>query len=244
MGSRPGSAAGDAAWRGVTHVFFDFGGTLVSATPGPADIFHEAFARRGQLLEPEAVARTLRSPDRIVALIQPMARGRETDFYRSVNARIAEHMGLREDEGALDEISTSFEREVVYRPYPETVRTLKGIRAAGYGTGVISNFSHRLPDVLAQLGLAPHLDTVTYSFEVGAEKPHPKIFKTALARAGAAPERALMVGDSYEADYLGARHAGLHALLLGRGGGTPSPCPSIRSLADLPGLLLEDGPRA
>ncbi len=186
----------------------------------------------------------MRSPDRIVALIQPIVRGREADFYRSVNARIAEHMGLREDATALDDIRASFERKIVYRPYPEAIRTLKALRAEGYRTGVVSNFSHRLPQVLAELGLAPHLDTVTYSFDVGAEKPHPRIFKAALARAGALPERVLMVGDSYEADYLGARHAGLHALLLCRGGTTPSPCPSIRTLADLPGLLPEDGPDA
>ena len=242
MGSRPESAAGDAAWRGVTHVFFDVGGTLVSSSPTPADIFREAFARRGQLLDPGTVAKTLRSPDLIVTLIQPMVRGRETDFYRSVNARIAEHMGLREDETALDDVHATFEREVVYRPFPEAVRTLKSLRAAGYRTGVISNFSHRLPEILEGLGLAPHLDTVTYSFEAGAEKPHPKIFKKALARAGAMPERVLMVGDSYEADYLGARRAGLHAVLLCRGGPTPGPCPSIRSLADLPDLLPADAP--
>ncbi len=244
MGSRPESAAGDAAWRDVTHVFFDVGGTLVSSSPGPAELFREAFAKRGQLLDPETVARTLRSPDLIVTLIQPMVRGRETDFYRSVNTRIAEHMGLREDDAALDEIHASFEREVVYRPYPEAVHTLKALRAAGYRTGVVSNFSHRLPEILAGLGLAAHLDTVTYSFEVGAEKPHPKIFKTALARAGAVPEKVLMVGDSYEADYLGARQAGLHAILLCRGGPPAGPCPSIHSLADLPGLLPGDWPRA
>ena len=240
MESKPGSAAGDAGWRDVTHVFFDVGGTLVSASPGPADIFREAFARRGQLLDPATVAKTLRSPDRIVTLIQPLVRGREEDFYRSVNARIAEHLGLEADERALDDVHASFEREVVYRPYPEAVRTLRALRAAGYRTGVISNFSHRLPGILEGLGLASHLDTVTYSFEAGAEKPHPRIFKTALARAGAVPERVLMVGDSYEADYLGARHAGLHAVLLCRGGGAPSPCPSIRSLAELPALLPSD----
>jgi len=237
MPSRPESAARDAGWPGVTHVFFDVGGTLVSASPGPAEIFREALAKRGQLLGPEAIARTLRSPDRIVTLIQPMVRGRESEFYRSVNARLVEHMGLSADDAALDDIHASFEREVVYRPFPEAVRVLKALRSAGLRTGVVSNFSHRLPDVLEELGLAAHLDTVTYSFEAGAEKPHPKIFRTALARAGAAPERALMVGDSFEADYLGARRAGLHALLLCRGGAAPEPCPAIQTLDELPAAL-------
>ncbi len=237
MESRLASAARDPGSTEVTHVFFDMDGTLVASSPGPADIFREALAKRGHLLEPSAIAQLLRSPERIVTLIQPMARGRESEFYRSVNARVVEHMGLPADEAALDDIHAMFEREVVYRPFPDAVRTLKALHAAGYRTGVISNFTHRLPRLLDELSLAQHLDSVTYSFEAGAEKPHPKIFKTALARAGAVPERALMVGDSFEADYVGARQAGLHAVLLCRPGDMPHQCPAIRSLEELSAFL-------
>lgn len=243
MASRHGSGARDASLKDVTHVFFDAGGTLVSSSPGPAEIFRAALAKAGHLLDPDTIARTLRSPDLIVTLIQPMVRGRENEFYHSLNERLVEHLGMAPDEIALDEIHASFERDVVYRPYPETVRSLKALKAEGYATGVVSNFSHRLPLVLRDLGLAPYLDTVTYSFEAGAEKPSPKIFRSALARAGTTPERVLMVGDSYEADYLGARQAGLHALLLCRAGVPPNPCPSIRSLDDLVGLLGRRGSR-
>lgn len=227
----------DPSLTGVTHVFFDVGGTLVSASPGPAEIFRAALAKGGHFLDPATIARTLRSPDLIVTLIQPMVRGREPEFYRSVNARLVEHLGLPSDEVALDDIHASFEREVVYRPYPEALRALKTLKARGYHTGVVSNFSHRLPKMLRDLGLAPYLDTVTYSFEAGAEKPHPNIFRNALARAGAPPERVLMVGDSYEADYLGARQVGLHAVLLCREGPAPHPCPSIHTLDDLQTVL-------
>lgn len=228
----------DASLKDVTHVFFDMDGTLVDASPGAVEIFRSALAKGGHLLDPGTIARTLRSPDLIVTLIRPMVRGLETDFYRSVNARLIEHLGLAPDEIALDAIHESFERDVVYRPYPEAVRTLRALRAAGYRTGVVSNFSHRLPRVLDQSGIAPYVDTVTYSFEAGAEKPHPRIFRSALARAGASPERVLMVGDSYEADYLGARQAGMHAVLLCREGPAPNPCPSIRSLDGVQRLLL------
>ncbi len=238
MASKHGSGGRDAHLPDVTHVFFDVGGTLVASSPGPAEIFRRALAKGGQLLDPEAIAKTLRSPDLIVTLIQPMARGRESEFYRSVNARLVEHMGIPADAAALYDIHDLFEHEVMYRPYPDAVRTLKALRSAGYRTGVVSNFSHRLPEILDDLGLADHLDTVTYSFEAGVEKPHPKIFKTALARAGATPERTLMIGDSYEADYLGARNAGLHALLLCREGREPGPCPAIRSLEGLPDQLV------
>ncbi len=237
MASKPGSATPDAGWSEVTHVFFDVGGTLVTSSPTAADIFRGALAKGGALLDPERIARTLRSPELIVTLIQPMARGRENEFYRSVNARLVEQMGLHAEDDTLDDIHAMFEREVVYRPYPDAIRVLKALRTAGYRTGVISNFSHRLPRILDDLGLAAYLDTVTYSFDVGAEKPHPKIFKTALASADAVPERVLMVGDSFEADYLGARRVGLHAALLCRDGPRGRPCPTIRSLEELPPRL-------
>lgn len=240
MASRLESGTHDAAPEGVTHVFFDMDGTLAWSSPGAVEIFRSALAKRGHLIDAAAIARTLRSPDRIVTLIRPLVREREKEFYRSVNARMVEHLGLAPEEIALDDIHAAFEKEVVYRTYPEAIPVLKALREEGIATGVVSNFTHRLPSLLDDLGLASHLDSVTYSFEAGAEKPHPKIFRTALARAGTTPEKVLMVGDSYEADYLGARHLGLHAVLLCRGGENPEPCPSIRSLEELPRILLHE----
>jgi FMN phosphatase YigB (HAD superfamily) len=51
------------------------------------------------------------------------------------------------------------------------------------------------------------------SFEVGAIKPDPAIFETALTRLGVEPAHALMVGDSDEADG-GARDVGCHFALV------------------------------
>ena len=237
MPSRPEPAPHDQALRGVTHIFFDAGGTLLAPTPPPAEIFRQALERKGKLLDRETLAGALRSPDLIVTLIRPLTSSLEPEFFRSVNARLLEHLGLRAEDADLDDIHAAFERDVVYRSYPEALRALRDLRSAGYKTGVISNFSHRLPRILRDTGLAPYLDTVTYSFEAGAEKPHPRIFHAALARANVPPERVLMVGDSYESDYLGARSAGFHALLLCRGRSAPAPCPAIRSLEELPSVL-------
>ncbi len=243
MASRPESAARDHALRGVTHVFFDADGTLLDPTPPAAEIFRRALERKGRIVDRETLAGALRSPDRIVTLIRPLTSSLEPEFFRSLNARLLEHLGLRAEDADLDDIHAAFERDVVYRTHPEALHALKELRSAGYRTGVISNFSHRLPRVLRDVGLAPYLETVTYSFEAGAEKPHPRIFRAAAARANVTPERILMVGDSYEADYLGARNAGFHALLLCREGDPRPPCPSIRSLEDLSALLAADGSR-
>ena len=96
---------------------------------------------------------------------------------------------------------------------------------------------HDLPEKLRLAGLAEFFGTVTYSFDVGAEKPDVRIFRRAVAEANAAEEQCVHVGDSFEADYLGARRAGLHAVLLQREGDPPAPCPWIRSLEGLREIL-------
>ena len=182
MASRPESGAPEATWRDLTHVSFDVDGTLDSSSPRPAEIFRSALAKREHILGREPIRRNLRSPDLIMTLIQPVVREPETEFCRSVSARLVEPLGLRPDDTALDDIHASFRREIVYRPFPEAVQMLKALKTKGYWTGVISDFSHRLPEVLEQLGLAAYFDTVTYSFGMGAEKPRPKIRRAAVAR--------------------------------------------------------------
>jgi putative hydrolase of the HAD superfamily len=79
---------------------------------------------------------------------------------------------------------------------------------------VVSNSNGRLRDLLARLGLLDPFSEVIDSHEVGAEKPDPRLFEIALARARARRETTLHVGDFYEIDVVGARAAGLHAALL------------------------------
>lgn len=226
----------DETLDGVTHVFFDVGGTILHPDPGAPEIFRRVLAKRGHRLDIPAILRLVRNPESLVHLIRPLARERQTEYYRHINARVLEHLGVESDAAILDDIRDAFE-EVVWHPYPDAVATLRGLRTAGFRLGVVSNADDRLPIVLQRCGVAEYFDTVTVSVEAGAEKPDPRIFRRAVARAGAVPERALHVGDSYEADYLGARQAGLHAVVVQRSGEPPGPCPHIRSLDGLLGLL-------
>jgi FMN phosphatase YigB (HAD superfamily) len=66
--------------------------------------------------------------------------------------------------------------------------------------------------------LAQYFDVLIDSKLVGFEKPDPRIFQPALAGLGVAPEEALYVGDLYEVDVIGARRAGMAAVLLDPGG--------------------------
>jgi len=108
---------------------------------------------------------------------------------------------------------------------------------------VISNSNGTVAAILDRLGLGPHLDFVIDSSEVGVEKPDPRIFQIALDRAGLRAHEAAYVGDLYSIDVVGARAAGLSAILMDPGGcWPPRDCPTATSALDAVRLLL-DGTR-
>ena len=65
---------------------------------------------------------------------------------------------------------------------------------------------------LKNSGISSYFKTVTSSEEVGLKKPNPVVFKTAIENAGVFKENALMIGDSFEADILGAQAFGMKTL--------------------------------
>ena len=127
--------------------------------------------------------------------------------------------------------------------FDDTLPALATLREKGYSLGVLSNLRREMAPMFSELGMTPYLDFCINSQEVGAEKPYPQIFRAALERVSVAPEEAVHVGDQYEADVLGARGVGMHAVLIDRGGWQTdvTDCPKIASLDEL-GELLEGAP--
>ncbi len=97
---------------------------------------------------------------------------------------------------------------------PQVVHTLTRLRAEGLRLIVISNSDGRLHALLRRLGLADYFELVVDSAEAGVEKPDPRIFTTALASLDVPAAEATHVGDLYEVDVVGARGAGMQAVLL------------------------------
>jgi HAD superfamily hydrolase (TIGR01509 family) len=87
-------------------------------------------------------------------------------------------------------------------------------RGRGLRLGVVSNSEGKLEELFARLALDQHFELVVDSALEGVRKPDPEIFRRALARLGAAPEAALYAGDIPEVDVVGARAAGIDAVLI------------------------------
>ena len=123
-----------------------------------------------------------------------------------------------------------------------TFATLERLRAAGLRLGVVSNSDGRVEAALTAAGLRDCFEVVIDSALFGSEKPDPAIFRAALEALGVAPNEALYVGDLYEVDVLGARAAGIEAiLLLPETTAAPSDVRRIASLAALADQLLPGG---
>src|SRR5262249_40239443 len=101
------------------------------------------------------------------------------------------------------------------------------------------NSNGSVRSILEATGLAPDLDFIIDSSVVGVEKPDHRIFELALREAGVAADEAVYVGDLYSVDVLGARRAGLAALLPDpRGFWGPRDCPVAGGVADAVALIL------
>ena len=113
------------------------------------------------------------------------------------------------------------------------------MKRAGLVAGVISNSNGSVRSILEATGLARYLDFVLDSSVVGVEKPDRRIFELALREARVAAGEAVYVGDLYSVDVLGARAAGIDAILLDpRGLWGPRDCRVARGLAGAVALLL------
>jgi putative hydrolase of the HAD superfamily len=116
--------------------------------------------------------------------------------------------------------------------------------------GLISNFTDGafLRRSLRWLRLEAFFECVVVSEEVGWRKPHPRIFEMFLSQMGAAPRETLFVGDDAVCDVQGAQDAGMQTAWIVRAprpltrvASGARPDHTIRSLAELPGILQATG---
>ena len=123
----------------------------------------------------------------------------------------------------------------------ETPDALRVLAQRGYRLAVVSNADGRVEALLQARGLAEHFEFIIDSHVFGVEKPDPRIFLAAAERLELPPAECLYVGDLYPVDVLGARRAGLQAVLLDPWGHFDLDVDRIPSVAHLPEYLEERG---
>ena len=157
--------------------------------------------------------------------------------------------GVGQPVGTDAELERAFETYLdAYRScwvgFPDIDEAVDAVRARGLVTGVLTNGTRTLQEAkLAHLGLLERIGPVVCAAEIGVAKPHPDAFLAACAAVDRPAEQVLYVGDEHPVDVLGAREAGLRAVLVDRGQydrGEAEPVEEavrVRSLRELGDLL-------
>jgi len=221
-------------------VFLDAGGVIVTPNfPRLAD----ALARRGISVSAAALAG-----------IEPYVK-QELDHGPTIQAtddrgrgyvyfdRILELAGIPSSpatEEAIEELVSFNDREGAFDVVtPGAVDALNRLRRAACRLVVVSNSNGRVRRILRRTGIEPHVDIVLDSYEEGIEKPDPRIFEIALERSQADRSATIHCGDIYHIDIVGARAAGLPAVLLDAAGlYGEADCPRVQSLPEFADQLL------
>ncbi len=188
-------------------IFFDVGNTLL-------------FPNRAKMLAPLASERhpTLEQ-------WQALERRTKTEFDRDVQSGRVDHgfwwifhTCLLQDldekpDGLVGELVQNTQKSANWdQVLPGTRKALDRI-GARYRIAVISNADGKIENVLSRCGIAECFESITDSGIVGFEKPRPEIFEAALKTMNARADECLYVGDVYSVDFVGARNAGMQAVL-------------------------------
>jgi putative hydrolase of the HAD superfamily len=245
--------------KGIRAVMFDLHGTLLlsddvdEAWDRWAQAFHAELVERGATMPLKEFKAALDSlyndPELIVH--QPGL----TLFERRVKG-FCERLGVEVPQGELRllvETIIDVWHSGMYLD-PDAVPLLEALRGR-FKVGLITNWDHgpRMHRLIDQQGLRSLLDDVVVSDDVGVSKPDPRIFRLALSRLGVPASSAVYVGDM-DLDARGSLDAGLHSVLVRRGGRgnwgsyseavdcsyDPEKVTIIERLADLLPLLVDE----
>jgi HAD superfamily hydrolase (TIGR01509 family) len=133
---------------------------------------------------------------------------------RAVLVHLLESIG-RPDPTFADELTALYcdRRDASLVPFAGALEALARLRAALPALGLVTNGAAGAQRAkIERFGLARFFDTIAIEGEVGAGKPDARVFARALDALRARAPHALMAGDDFSCDVLGALGAGLHAV--------------------------------
>lgn len=219
----------------IETVFLDAGGVLINPN---FDRVADTLGRHGVLTTGDALraAEPLAKRD----LEDPAFIRKTDDDSRGIVyfATVLKRAGVAVDEAAraaLRELRAYHAQHNLWESVPgDVIPFLVRLKARGLRRVVVSNANGTLHATFERLGLAPHFDAAFDSHVEMVEKPDRRFFEIALERSGSKRESTVHVGDFYEIDVVGARNAGLSAILFDPAGvNQDRDCDTVRSLAEL-----------
>lgn len=215
---------------GIQTLFFDAAGTLFYLPKGVGWHYRDVATRFGCTLEADSLSHAFRTVWKRMPRRPTTEEPRLNDdkgWWFTLVMEVLKECGVAREalprEAYFETLYMEFTRPGVWELFPE-VREVLTTLLPRYRLGIISNFDGRLRPILTHLGVLELFDPIVISSEMGADKPDARIFQRALTQARSTAAQSLHIGDDPQADWQGAREAGLQVFRLER------PANSLRDL--------------
>lgn len=192
----------------------DAGGVLVFPN---FERISDTFARHGISVSPEALraadphGRLAVDTEERVAVLNDADRG--SMYFRIMFERAGVPAGAPIDRALHELWSYHSEHNLWEHVPPDVIPALERLAATGLPLAIGSNANGIIHRVFERAGLRRYFSVICDSEVEGVEKPDRRFFEILVARAGGRPETTLHVGDLFHVDVVGARSAGLRAML-------------------------------
>ncbi len=100
----------------------------------------------------------------------------------------------------------------------DAIPVLDTLKQRGFRLGIISNGADNQNTyaLIDKANIRPYFEFIISSAAFGKRKPHPGIFHAALNHFQVSAEQAVMVGDTFDADIVGARGVGMNSVWVTR----------------------------
>lgn len=226
--------------REITDVFFDLDHTLWDFDKNSGLAFERVFRKHNIELqlteflreyEPINLVYWKKFREELVTK-QELRRGRLSETFAVFKLQYSVEI--------IDALAVSYIDELPVNNYlfENTFETLDYLFRK-YKLHIITNGFEEVQHLkLNNSGIKKYFNTITTSEEVGLKKPHPSVFQTAMTKASAVPQKSIMIGDSFEADIVGANNAGMNTLFFNyRNEVVIDPCFAVRNLAEIKNYL-------
>lgn len=212
-------------------VVFDLDGTLADTSADLLASANECFDRlgHGPLLGPGDALTAFHGGRAMLRL-----------GFSRLDAPWTEEDVSREYPNLLAHYAEGLDRET--QLYPGAVQAVEALRLAGYATAICTNKPEGLAvELVRRLGISDLFGALIGADTYPVRKPDPLPYRMAVTRAGGAPERSLLIGDT-QTDRDTARAAGVPIVLVtfgpeGEGVSRLSPDALLRHYDDLPVLV-------
>ncbi|MCD6360732.1 MAG: HAD family hydrolase [Armatimonadetes bacterium] len=218
-------------------MLLDFGGTLASGGMD-WDPYHESIRNYlltlGFNINMQKLRRTLRGT--LAELERYRSTGMEKTF-EEVYAEFLTKLGIPSNDYKLEWLHENFKAHYRTSFYPCVEDVLKTL-SLRYKLALVSNTMSDQPKLLLKkANMDQYFSLLVCSRDLGVRKPNPEIFRIVMHRLGVKPYETVHVGDSVEADMIGAQRSGITGIWIKSPEQPPWSGYAVKTICELPKLL-------